>query len=397
MHHYCVIWSKTESAADEVAARLEQFVHRRLIFEPDEVVLHGVGSQVIVFSASVNQAALGIESPCHLSEHGACLVGGLATFERFPEYAPSSRMRPAAWLDELLDRAEPQSLYLDLGGNYSVVRAGASGFTGFSAFSGYDSLFYLETEDYAAVGNRASLVAALQSAGPCAAADLEALSWIPATTQIIGHRSPWAEVRRVPTGHAIELDRGSIALRRFPTGSDTPPDPGDLPEARAAAIDGLVDRYRWYLSTGIRLEAHLTGGKDSRASLALLLAAGGADRLERVVTIGSEDNGDVVVARRIAESLGIAHEVSGRAQGRARGGRLGGPPRLVRVLAVAVRPVPDSLGRPRVDRGRGLAGCRPDGRWRRGDPRGPGPRGGLRSARGCAGLVRGLVRAPQPA
>lgn len=122
MHHFCAIWSKTEAAAAQLNNRLEQFVHRRLIFEPDEVVLHSIGSRLTVFSVSVNQDAFGIETPCHLSEDRACLVGGMPSFERFPEYPPSSRMQPARWLDELMDRFDAQSLYLDVGGNYSVVR-----------------------------------------------------------------------------------------------------------------------------------------------------------------------------------------------------------------------------------------------------------------------------------
>jgi len=309
LHHYCVIWSKTEQGTDELPSRLERLIHNRLTFEPDEVVLHRLGARTVVLSASANQEALGVDTPCHLSEDQACIVAGLPTFERFPDHAPSSSMRPAAWLSELLDRSNPQSLYLDLGGTYSAVKATSTTVTGFAAFSGYDSLFYLDNELYAAVGNRPDLVAAMQFQGAYSQTNPEALSWLLSTTMILGYETPWKEVRRLPTGHLVRIDKGVVSVRPFTTNSHTPPDDGDLSEFYGMAIDGLVDRYRWYLSTGARIQAHLTGGKDSRTNLALLLATDAVDRLDRILTIGSEENGDVIIARQIAESVGLDRHV----------------------------------------------------------------------------------------
>ncbi len=52
----------------------------------------------------------------------------------------------------------------------------------------------------------------------------------------------------------------------------------------------------------------LSGGKDSRLLLALILASGGRDRLSRVYTNGSAISPDVRAAQMVCEVLGIDHE-----------------------------------------------------------------------------------------
>lgn len=305
MHHYCVIVAKNAEAEHQLRDRLQRFVEERLTFEPDELTLHKLEPRTYVFSAAAAQRQIGIESAVHLSERDACLVGGLPTFERFPRFRPSPAMRPAAWVNELMQTHDPSRLYVDLGGTFSAARATPGEITAFSSFCGYDSLFHLDNELYAAVGNRPSLVAALQSKGACTDFNLRALSWVLSTTMILGTETPWQEVTRLATDEVLTIREGRVATAPVATAAHTPPAEGEVPALYDRAVDGLVARFEWYLRTGLPFSAHLTGGKDSRTILALLSATGSIDRIDEILTIGSEENGDVIVARQIASALGL--------------------------------------------------------------------------------------------
>lgn len=309
MHHYSVIVAKTEDAKRAVASRLERFVHGRLVFEPDEVIFHRLADRTFVFAVSAEQRSLGIATLAHLTDQEVCLVGGLPTFERFPECRPSSAMRPAAWASELLRTHDPSDLRAALGGSYSIVNAKAGEITAFASFSGYDSLFYLDNDLYTVVGSRPSLPAAFQSTGPYSAIDRRALSWIFATTMIIGDATPWQEVSRLRTERVLTVGADGVSVRPVTLPSHAPPDERSISEFYDAAVQGMVSRLDWHLRSGGRFKAHLTGGKDSRMNLALLLTAGAVDRLDAIVTIGSEQNGDVIVARQIADCLGLRSHV----------------------------------------------------------------------------------------
>lgn len=309
MHHYCVIVAKTRDAASQLATRLEQFVHTRLSFEPDELVVHRIGPRTFAFGASAEQRPLGIDTPAHITDDETCFVGGLPTFERFPRYEPSGRMRPAAWASELLQEHDPSDLYSALGGTWSIISAKAESVVGFASFAGYDSLFYIDNDLYAAVGNRPSLIAALQSGGAHSAINRRALSWVFATTMILGDETPWCEVTRLRTDEVVTIHRARMAIATIGSQSFTPPEANHPAAFYDSAVRGLVSRFEWYLRTGRKFKAHLTGGKDSRMIIALLLATGAIDRVDAIITWGSEQNGDVIIARRIAAALGLRNHV----------------------------------------------------------------------------------------
>lgn len=309
MHHYCVVFAKSAEAERQLLGRLGQFVRDRLTFEPNELTLHKLEPCTYVFSVSAANRQIGIDTPVSFSDHEACLVGGLPTFERFPQFEPSSAMRPADWLAELLREHEPSRLYADLGGTFSAVRVAAEEITAFSSFCGYDSLFYLDNVLYAAVGSRPSLVAALQSGGACSAFNPRALAWVLSTTMILGTETPWQEVKRQRTDEVLTIRQGRVTRSPVQTAAHTPPLADETEALYDRAVTGLVDRFEWYLRTGLPFNAHLTGGKDSRTILALLFATGSIDRVREILTIGSEENGDVIVARQIAASLGLKNHV----------------------------------------------------------------------------------------
>lgn len=309
MHHYCVIVAKSAEAEGQLTARLERFIEDRLSFEPDELALHRLGRRTVAFSVSVAQGPVGIETPVHIAEEEACLVGGLPTFERFPQFEPSTRMRPAAWTNDLMKEHDPSDLYVSLGGSYSAVRATSEEVIGFASFAGFDSLFYLDNDSYSVLGSRPALVAAFQSGGAYSSISLLTLSWILSSTMIIGEETPWQEVRRLRTDEVLRISDEDLTVTPVRVAAYTPPDPGEIPALYDSAVHGLVSRFEWYLKTGLSLSAHLTGGKDSRTILALLFATGSIDRVGSILTVGSEENGDVIVARQIAAAMGLKNHV----------------------------------------------------------------------------------------
>lgn len=119
-----------------------------------------------------------------------------------------------------------------------------------------------------------------------------------------GHqpRSDGAVVEIDPAG-TIDLYRSSRAAWRLYA--------GELAADPHTALDGA----RAEMTTAIRMALRdpatqgclgLTGGKDSRLILALLLADGVASDLE-YQTVGADDLPDVVVARQLASMFGLRH------------------------------------------------------------------------------------------
>lgn len=173
-------------------------------------------------------------------------------------------------------------------------------------------VYSAETPTHSVVTNRAALAASLvTSPGRAPARDREAMGILAFTGSLHGERTGFEEVRLIPQASIVHLAGGRTP--RTDTWSRRP----WWVDGAEVDVDTAVERSLVRLRSAVRLLAplgehrtvcELTGGKDSRLVLALLLAEGLAHDVE-FRTWGSPDLPDVVVATQLAEHYGLDHRV----------------------------------------------------------------------------------------
>jgi len=233
-------------------------------------------------------------------EGGACVIHGVLWRQR--NGVPS--LVSAAEVARLLERPG-QCLPDDVTGEYAVARLHPCGtLTAFSDPRGLHQLFH-RTDSDAMVASRAAFLALLgQDWTPAPEAGL----WLSTIGYRVGGATAWRNVRQLSGPMVVEGGRA----RHLPAASPLPaPDiprgfdmggveallDRGLEEARAAALLGAGD--------GV-VTLPITGGKDSRAVLAICLAAGLRERLQ-LFTRGPEGHPDVEAGRLIAARIGVPH------------------------------------------------------------------------------------------
>ena len=234
---------------------------------------------------------------------GACVIHGLIW--RMAGSGPA-RLLGAREVAELLDRPG-QTLPTDVGGEYAVARLHRDGsLTAFSDHAGLHQIFH-GPADRPVVTNRArSIATLLDDARP----DPAGQRWLPAIGYRVGTATAYRSATQLAQGQLLRLAPGRMVTaslenpivdmsgeRGWSAATDSGLDEG-IAQAQAALLIGVP-------ADG-PIDLPITGGKDSRAVLALALASGLRDRL-RLFTRGYAGHPDVVAGAAIAAALGISH------------------------------------------------------------------------------------------
>ena len=333
LHHWLIAVPKTPLADSAVAERISATLAQFLYYRPDDALLHRFEQGCYVMSVSAGTDVWRMAPPHSLSADGFLAVAGVPTLEAVDDTDESI---PAV-LRRLLHRHGPDWLYETVGGTFSVgcidaLDGGRVRVSALSDFSGYNSLFYLDSPDYFVVGNRASFVGAFRAGYPGRnAMDADVLGWLPGTTMIMGTRTPFSGVSRLRTGYLISLDADADAQRQGPEIARMSRhhfDGGGLarkaqrrwfsfgrsPSSKREGIEAvdfegactrMADRVKWCMNRGVQFRAHLTGGRDTRVIAGILAARGAIHSIDRFTSLGTEENGDVIVARKVAQTLGL--------------------------------------------------------------------------------------------
>ena len=285
------------------------FVHTlvdRLGWKPEQVEINKIGHFSICVSFSSNASIFGYRSPTFKDDNNCCMVSGLPTLEEYN--CPPNCNIPQA-INELVNATEYEDLFHKLGGNWAFGRSSKNKISVLSNFSGYSSCFYGNSEEYFVTGNKASLVASFFGKGKNY--NYKALSWLFSTTMILGEETAFEHVKKIPVGSSLSYSEDlGLQISPLETNFFTPlklnnDEKDDYLKDR---ISCLNKRTAWYIKRGIPLSTHLTGGKDSRVILSLLQGSGAFEDISAVLTTGSPDNGDVIVAKLIAEKLDFTNK-----------------------------------------------------------------------------------------
>ncbi len=169
-----------------------------------------------------------------------------------------------------------------------------------------------------------------------------ALGYIPAPLTI------FSDCRKLPAGHLLRFKAGKLEVRRWWFPEETPQAPVTPRPERIAKLRELVsDAVRLRLRADVPVALYLSGGIDSSV-IAAECARHGANVAAFTVSFDG-DKTDLPYARRVAENLGLRHEIL-RVNGRDLGTE------LENILWHYDEPFADSSAIPSFTLARALAG-----------------------------------------
>ena len=220
-------------------------------------------------------------------------------------------------LERLLRADDPGATADECSGVFGLFRAGQRGFQAVTTAVRLHPVYHASVRDEGAglpgdvhlAGNRALLVHAAAQAirGRRGAIDHAgiALQSLVRSGYFLGDDTPFDGVSALPAHATLEVgSRGSRVTRRELPGGAGIPRGRARRELQRQFDDSLLATVRPLRLFDEPISLSLTGGRDSRI-VAAALHAGGVPF--RTVTSGFDDHPDVVLARRIADLLGVEH------------------------------------------------------------------------------------------
>lgn len=229
----------------------------------------------------------------------------------------------SSWASQLADQFDRDPLVSSLDdyqGVYTAISVSPDGNGCVTSDPlGFGALYRAESDDVVVVSSRCALAARLVTKpGQRAPRDPEGVASIAYCLYMIGNHTGFGGVETIPPGSYLALSANEKARVRTWSARPWLPDGTE----RADDLAALVDRVRAELAASLRAQseiparvriANLTGGRDSRLVLSLLLSEGIADRFI-FNTFGAPALPDTVVATSIADRFGLNHRATTREQ-----------------------------------------------------------------------------------
>ena len=199
-------------------------------------------------------------------------------------------------------------------GTYNFVGADpAQGVRAFGDCSALYPLYWHDGKDVSVISNRSSTVASM--VGPWGW-NAHTLAWIIGRANLFGEDMPVQGVLHLPSGNEAQVDWGAagIRLERSPEWIWPEPSNDSGRETLSAAewdeiTDELVSNTRLLGKLNAPIRLALTGGKDSRLSLALAKAAGLQDAVA-AYTSGGLSHPETESAIAVATAAAFCHEAT---------------------------------------------------------------------------------------
>jgi len=175
---------------------------------------------------------------------------------------------------------------------------------------GYYPLFAGAAPGYAVISNNPTLAAqALHGARFTGRKNIQSLAWVSLTGAIADLSTPFDEVYRVPQNAGVVIDsRNNVAFYEQCRDFYHPMTKDEWDGRLRATHEQLLRYVAAYCKSGA-VTGDITGGYDSRVTLALAIQAGVHQSIPYQV-LGSDTHPDVIVARQIAARYGLRLEVA---------------------------------------------------------------------------------------
>lgn len=301
MIHF-VIATGPANTATALAPILGPAVERTRVF--DGVLTEWAGERGTWAAACISRPDPVLAQRIARSAEGLAIIGG----------APLARHGGQASLaDRLLasyQASGPKAVEDHLAGAFNVVLVDdAHGLAALRDVCGAYPLYVHEGTDAVVFSNRSSTVAAV---GCSTGREVRALGWVIGRDNLFGPELPQEGVHLVPTGldAAVAPGTARMALTRSPEWIWPDPDSEGRVSLTSTEWDDITDD----LVAAARLidqvegpvNLALTGGRDSRLTLALASAAGLNDKVS-VFTKGGPYQPEMALARQVADTAKFNH------------------------------------------------------------------------------------------
>lgn len=308
MHSFVVVSSKPgRSIPQHVVDHLGRSDSPDLLFVPSDHLFWTDDARRVAFAGWQTVTAIGeVGSHWHTDERGLTAFAG--------RMWPRGDMwrRGPSWAEQLAShwRTHPMvDTQQPLGGIHAAVSITRSGSgTIVTDPLSVAMIYRAETDDVVVFSTSVRLAAHVAAApGTEPERDAAGVAWLPLLGWTVGERTGFTSTRVLPLGAYVEIGPAFGSRVRF---ADATPWASDLPANEAE----LVELVHEDLTASVRSVAEMpaprraadiTGGKDSRLVLALLLQEGLADRFV-FNTWGDESSPDASVSDRIATRFQLA-------------------------------------------------------------------------------------------
>jgi len=218
---------------------------------------------------------------------------------------------------EMLLGADDLGAMADLqSGCFGIFRVDPRGFEGVTSITRIDPVYFTETAQLHVAGSRALLVHLVARAAESGLARGSMNFDVPALQSMVRHgffttdETPFRGVTALPVASTLRVRDGARHIERRPLPDAEPLPSGPSVRAKQKLIaplaEALVASVQPLKRHGEPVLLSLSGGRDSRLIAAVLHAAGVPYRAR---THGFADHPDVVLAQRIAQTLGIELQV----------------------------------------------------------------------------------------
>lgn len=192
-------------------------------------------------------------------------------------------------------------------GEYSVIKLSSNGeCLVFNDRLSVEPIYYAEERGRIIISNRIRLIKDLLEKWDY---DIETLNWLSVVGYIIGNGTSTKQIKRLEQGAYIEVQNGQLKIHENNLFMFNSQDIKEQVEKDEDAfinesIEHCVKNISVILEKNPTAAVPLSGGKDSRAVLALILRAG-QHKTINAYTNGVETHPDVIVAKEIAEHYGV--------------------------------------------------------------------------------------------
>jgi hypothetical protein len=184
------------------------------------------------------------------------------------------------------------------------------------SLGGSHAVYYTVNQDFIAFSNRAPLLLALPSTADELSTD--ASSWLCYQGYIGGTLTPFKEIKKLPSGAIAKVDEDANLIIQIAKYRDIldpriqelfSENPAVAFEETCWKMVDYLERFTAYYDS-MPLHVRLSGGKDSRLVLALLLKAGLENTISSIMTRGPSYSPEVLAAQDVCKAIGYEnHEI----------------------------------------------------------------------------------------
>lgn len=198
-----------------------------------------------------------------------------------------------------------------LAGEYAIIHASDDGnVIAFNDRLSIEHIYYAKNQNISSITNRIALLPHIDDQFEY---NLEAMLALPVVGYMLGEDTYIKGISRLSQGAVIKLQNGELRVnenkdwiyQNAPSKSDVQ-NPEVFNSIVEQGVNECLANVKAIFSSADNIPLALTGGKDSRLILALVLQAGLRDKL-RLFTNGIEEHPDVIVAKKLANHLQLPH------------------------------------------------------------------------------------------